>query len=107
MKVLTIDGFIVQIGENSKENDNLITNSKSTDMWFHLSSFPSPHVIVSPGDLSIYITLKAASLCREYSKYKNLKNIYVDYTRISNLRKTENLGQVEYKSNRIVKKINI
>ena len=102
MKRIVHNDILVEIGENAKENDLLISSSEPTDYWFHLSSFPSPHVVVhyhSPDLDTIYF---AANLCKENSKYRRLKNINVEYTSICNLRKTDKIGEVEYRSNRQV-----
>lgn len=53
------------------------------------------------------VIFAAASLCKENTKYRNLKNLKVAYTFIGNLKKKEEIGSVYYHSNRKVKYINI
>ena len=78
--------------------------SKKEYKFFHLSSFPSGYVILEyeeePTDIMIYTSAK---LCKEYSKYKNLKNIKVDWCQCDNLQKGEKVGEVYFKSNRKVR----
>lgn len=102
MKRILYNDILVEVGENAKENDLLISKSDPTDYWFHLSSFPSPHVVVHYHSPDIDTIHFAANLCRENSKYKRLRNINVDYTTIYNLLKTDKIGEVEYRSNRQV-----
>lgn len=104
MKIEEVEGTIIKIGKNAQENWDLI-DIHPDFMWFHLNSFPSCHVIIesdSPNDNEIKI---AAELCKENTKYKNLKNIKVCYTTCSNLKKGTDIGSVIYKSKRKVKTI--
>jgi predicted ribosome quality control (RQC) complex YloA/Tae2 family protein len=92
-----------RVGKILKLNENYV--------WFHLSSFPSPHVILEEEmgqkGLNLDLILKCAEKCREYSKYKNMKKIYVDYTPLKNLKITDTPGEVEFVSNAQVKKVMI
>ena len=75
-----------KIGKNSKENWELLNENKNY-IWFHLSAFPSCYVICcfeNPTDEMIQF---GAELCKENTKYRNLKNLKVSYTPISNLEK--------------------
>ncbi len=46
MKIETFVEKIVKIGQNSRENWNLIENSNQNYIWLHLDSFPSCHVVI-------------------------------------------------------------
>lgn len=101
---ILVDGSIAKLGENSKENWNLISEAKNKDYyWFHLSAFPSGHLILFTDEISIEKMKECYKICKLNSKYKNQRNLKIDCTQLKNLRKTEKVGEVEYKSNKKVK----
>jgi len=109
MKVETFDdGTEIYIGENAIDNWDLIEASGSDWLWFHLTSFPSCHVVLhNKGNLADNIIL-SARYCRDNTKYKNMKNIKVSYCEIKNLVKfIPKIGSVAFKSNRQVKFLKI
>jgi predicted ribosome quality control (RQC) complex YloA/Tae2 family protein len=90
----------IRIGENSVDNDLLVASSKDTDIWFHLSSLPSCHIVLecnknNPATKEM-INL-CATLCKQHTKYKNFKKLKVMYTEIRNVRRTAEPGQVVIK----------
>lgn len=106
MKIVEHEETKIFIGQNAKENWELLENNENY-WWFHLKSFPSCHVVIleeDPGSMDI---LEAAKLCRDNTKYRNLKNIKVNYTQIKNIKKSKEVGSVEFKSNRQVSTITI
>ena len=108
MKDIIIEPFICKIGNNSAENWTLLDNSKDHHIFFHLSHFPSCYEILESEidkEVDIQIIKQAALQCKLHTKYKNLKNIRVDYTIISNVVKGEKVGEIFYKSNRKVKNL--
>jgi len=90
------------IGQNSAENFKIIDDSQPDDLWFHVAEFPSCHVIAKINDImsSInrknikYIIKQGSILCKQYSKYKSVKNLDIIYTEISNVQKTSIIGSV-------------
>lgn len=93
----------VKIGQTAKENDQIIGDAKQTDMWFHLDSFPSCHVVIACGPenpLTQEMIEHCAKLTRENTKYRNLPNLKIVYTPISNVQRTDKPGKVTFKSNR-------
>jgi predicted ribosome quality control (RQC) complex YloA/Tae2 family protein len=110
MKTISIQDMNCIIGSNAKENWELLDSSKPTNILFHLSSFPSCYVILE-NDSEKYpteeIIREASILCRNNTKYKNMRDIKVDYTFCNNVMKGENVGQIYYKSNRKVLTIKI
>ena len=108
MKTFNFENFTCKLGENAADNWSLLDTSKKEYKFFHLSSFPSGYVILEyeeePTDIMIYTSAK---LCKEYSKYKNLKNIKVDWCQCDNLQKGEKVGEVYFKSNRKVRQIKV
>jgi predicted ribosome quality control (RQC) complex YloA/Tae2 family protein len=112
--------FIVQVGQNKKENWELIDYADGFDLWFHLNDKPSGHVVIKE-ILNIKIThnekitynekehygypfeliLIASQYCKSQSKYKNTK-VSVVYTTINNIRKGKDIGSVFIKNSQYV-----
>jgi len=108
MKQFEFDGYICKLGENSKENWELFDNSQENNIFLHLSSFPSGYVILENTDtFSIDMIYMAAKICKDNTKYKNIRNIKVDYCRCSNLFKGLVIGEVIFHSKRQVKQVKI
>jgi len=101
------DGAPAKLGENSKENWELIASPevKGDHYWFHLSAFPSGHLVLLSNELTLGRLQECYSICKLHSKYRNHRNLKVDCTQIKNLRKTESRGGAEYKSNKKVKEL--
>lgn len=106
MKLITIENILCKIGNNSKENWALLDNVQNQNFWFfHLTSFPSCYVIAEQ-EIIDNETIKAiAILCKQHTKYKNLKHVKVDYCICNNVEKGELSGEIIYKSNRKIKTI--
>lgn len=88
---------LIKIGENKLDNDQLVANAKQTDIWFHLASFPSCHIILECDSNNIptkEMIIYCAQLTKENTKYKNLKNVKVNYTEIKNVKRTDEPGKV-------------
>ena len=95
--------YIFYIGENAQDNFELLDkfNDNQEYLWFHLNSFPSPYIIINitkselMSNINKSLILKyACELCKNNSKYKNLKNLKIIWTPIKNLKKTNNIGEV-------------
>ena len=67
--------IVFRLGDNAKENHQLIDDADPNDWWFHLDNYPSSHCIVETNELNNQLTIYAAQLVKEYSKYKNHKNL--------------------------------
>ena len=106
MKVIVIDDVSFKVGQNAQENWDLL-NLDENYTWFHLKSFPSCHVIIEKEEPDNNEILEGAKLCLENTKYRNLKNIKVNYTKIKNIVKADKVGAVTFKSNRKVNTIMI
>ena len=107
MKMETFEEKIIKIGQSAKENWDLIDNSNQNYIWLHLDSFPSCHVVIEDENPSNELLLEGARFCKDNTKYRNLKNLKICYTTISNLKKGNEIGSVSYKSNRKVKYIQL
>jgi predicted ribosome quality control (RQC) complex YloA/Tae2 family protein len=108
MKEFIINNIKIKVGTNATENWELLSQAKDLNVFLHLSSFPSCYVIIETDDIpDIDILKEAANICKNNTKYKNLKNIKVDYTICNNVIKGDIVGEVYYKSNKKVKQIQI
>lgn len=90
------------IGTNAQDNFDIIDESDEDDMWFHLSDYSSCHVIAKmPQDIKLdkkqhlQIIKQGALICKQNSKYKSEQDLDVIYTNISNVTKSNIIGQVE------------
>jgi len=99
MKTEEFNEISIIIGQNAQENWDII-DFESEYIWLHLNSFPSCHVIIESINPSIDVLTYAATLCKNNTKYRNLKNLKVCYTKSNNLKKGTDIGSVIYKSKR-------
>jgi len=111
MLEILFDNIKYLIGENDKDNWNIIDLAKHENqnyIWFHLNSYPSPHVIMCDTESNIkknkidynyswkeYIKT-GAQLCIDHTsnKYKNIPKLKVIYTEIKNIKKGVKIGEV-------------
>ena len=104
MKEFTEDETIIKLGKNAEENWALLDTDENY-IWMHLNSYPSGHIIIecdNPSNEMLYI---CALHCKDNTKYRNLKNVKVCYTRVGNLIKGKDVGSVIFKSKRKVQNI--
>ena len=106
MKEFEINNIVVVLGQCAQENWDII-DFDSDFIWLHLNSFPSCHVIIQDESPDNETLQSAAELCKENTKYRNLKNLKVCCTKCSNLKKGSDIGSVIYKSKRQVKTISV
>ena len=99
MKITNYNDISFVIGKNSKENWEMLdeySTINSNFIWFHLNSFPSGYVIMLSENINDYSSLNyAALLCKENTKYKNLKDLKICYTTLNKLKKTDKIGEVK------------
>ena len=103
MKKVEYNNIIYIIGENAQDNWNILDLYKKENdkyIWFHLNSFSSAYVImcstINDIDKSQFYDYLyyGAELCKNNSKYKNLKNLKIIYTTLNKLSKTNKIGEV-------------
>ena len=114
MKTVEYKNIYFFIGQNAKENWDILDNSIKINenfIWFHLNSFPSPYIImhstitdISKDDLQD-ILYYAANLCKDNSKYKNLKDLKICYTSLKKLEKTTKIGEIIIKGKKNIIKL--
>ena len=97
----------IKLGENAKENWDLLKNSDQNYWWIHLDAYPSGYVIIEDEDPPEEVIQDAMLICKDNTKYKKIRNLYFCMTQIKNLKKEEKLGEVSFKSNKKVKKLKI
>ena len=83
---VTIDGFDILIGRNSRENDILTFQvAGPDDFWMHVADYSGSHVVVrNPGKVKVLpdnVLLKAAELAAYFSQARNSPKVEVHYTR--------------------------
>jgi predicted ribosome quality control (RQC) complex YloA/Tae2 family protein len=90
---------VIKVGESAQENWDLIDSSADDDIWLHLGSFSSSHVVIvcpTKDRPSQAVIVFAANLCKAHSKTKTFPAgvVKVIYTTISNVKKAEAVGSV-------------
>jgi len=82
-EIFRLEGCLLWVGRNEKENEWVLKHAKADDMWFHLKDRPSAHCILRcDGKRQIPKSriLEAAHICVETSTTQ--PDLYlVDYTR--------------------------
>jgi|SRR6056300_1046238 predicted ribosome quality control (RQC) complex YloA/Tae2 family protein len=98
-----------RIGENAQDNFDIIDMSSPDDIWFHVNEMSSCHVIaVIPTDIKLSrkqlqkLITQGALLCKMNSKYKSVKKLNIIYSKLSNIVKTEVVGQVNVVDGKII-----
>ena len=96
MKVIQLEsGNTITIGQNAVENFKVIDNASPDDLWFHLKTLASCHVVLkSDGPILDQDVKMAAELCLSNTKYREMNSVYVEYIKIKYVEKTETPGKV-------------
>jgi predicted ribosome quality control (RQC) complex YloA/Tae2 family protein len=88
--------YNIKIGRSATENTELVKNANKSDIWFHLSDYPSCHVIleciINLNQVPRQVISRCAYLCKMHSKTTH--KIKVIYTQIENVQTTRIPGQV-------------
>jgi predicted ribosome quality control (RQC) complex YloA/Tae2 family protein len=89
------------VGQNAQENHDLLDAAAEQDLWFHVSGYPSCHVIGKmPQDVELdksdvmKVVKQGAIICKSFSKYKGDKNVKIEYTWVKNVTKLKAKGSV-------------
>jgi len=94
--------YVINVGKNCKHNWSLIDSAQPDDIWFHVDSYASSHVIINLNGISSDDFIKAnkniirecAITCKSKSKAKDEKKVKIIYTVISNIKKGKDTGSV-------------
>tara|TARA_E500000178_G_C16743925_1_gene627275 strand:+ start:30 stop:359 length:330 start_codon:yes stop_codon:yes gene_type:complete len=99
MKIIEYNNVSFVVGQSAKENWDLFDKYLKINnnfIWFHLNSFSSGYVFMLYEDIeNIELINYGAFLCKENTKYKNLKDIKICYTTLNKLKKTNIIGEIE------------
>ena len=76
-KTKIIGGIIYILGENDKENHEIIKKSDINYWWFHFDNNPNEHCIVNSYNINNNIIVTASNFIQKYSKNKKIKLIFV------------------------------
>ncbi len=81
-RLYEIEGFIVKVGRNNTENDEVTLSAKGSDVWVHSKDYHSAHAIIENRgrEVPLFVILKVASICAYYSKARNSGKTEVVYT---------------------------
>ena len=95
----SLDGILIKVGENAKENDDLTFSSYPNEWWMHTDGGAGSHVIICHEENTIPKETKrdAALLAAHHSKASNTKMVRVNLVRVNQVIKDErikNHGQV-------------
>lgn len=101
------NGFLVKVGRNNLQNDELTLKSASKQhIWLHTKIIPSSHVILCAkfDEAQDEDILFAASICARYSKARQSENVPVDFTEVKHVSKPRGAkpGKVIYVDYRTV-----
>jgi predicted ribosome quality control (RQC) complex YloA/Tae2 family protein len=121
MKIFPFEHYILDniikyefiIGQNAKENWEIIDDADTNDMWLHIADYPSCHVVIKKygleeGDTENNINYPnqviaiGADYCKEFSKYKDKKKVKIVYTLIKNVDKGRVIGSVNIKNEKYI-----
>jgi predicted ribosome quality control (RQC) complex YloA/Tae2 family protein len=95
----SLDGILIKVGENAKENDALTESSYPNEWWLHADGGAGSHVIVCCEDTCLPRETKrdAAMLAIHHSKNSKMKSSRVNLVRVGQVWKDpriKNHGQV-------------
>ena len=94
----SLDSITIRVGDSSKENDKLSTESNPKYWWLHVSECPGSHVVIChEGEVVPKETKRdAAVLAVQHSKAPPQKMTKVDFVRVDQVYKYVNTqhGQV-------------
>ena len=94
------DNFVLyRLGENAKDNHQIISDADPEDWWVHIDGLASAHCIIEKIEIDELDLEFASSHIRDNSKYKTHKNLRFCYTQVKNLKKTKNPGEVKLLKN--------
>lgn len=102
--------YKIYIGNNEKENWQLIDDADDFDLWLHIDNESSSHVIIkkdiSKNNIVTYpldIINKGANYCKLFSKHKNnKKKIKIIYTEILHVKKNKMIGSVTISNHKFI-----
>lgn len=110
------DSYVVYVGKDKHENEQLIAHGWENDVWFHVDKLSSAHVYLRLKDGETIDTIPERVLedCVQLVKHNSIEgnkmsNVGIVYTYWSNLKKTGDMavGQVSFHSVKAVKRCKV
>ena len=109
MKTYTITSedkeYILYVGESAAENWRMLNKAKQWYYFFHLSSFASGYgmlVCDIHEKVPTHVLKRCGGCILSNTKYRNLRNVKIDCTKYSNVKRGAVLGEVFYKNSKNV-----
>ncbi len=107
LKVSTPDGYVIWVGRNSRQNDQVTFDKGAPDdVWCHVRGMPGAHVIIKTGGRGVPedVLSRAAALAAYYSAARGEGRAEVDYTLRKYVRKIKGgkPGQVTYRNETVI-----
>ncbi len=70
MRYVSSDGFVIYIGKNSRQNEEILCSSNGEDIWLHAKGIPASHVLIKTEGKEVpeNTLVQAAKLACYYSK---------------------------------------
>ena len=96
MLCVQVEDFLVRVGRNQAENQELLDSSSAEDFWLHMADVPSAHAVISHQGHqkpSMHVLKQAALIIKQRSKQKG-ERVKFTCTKISHLRQTKTPGLV-------------
>lgn len=74
-------GFEIRMATEVKDNIHLLNISGKDDLWFHLTNFTSPNLVLFNNGKSITRNeaIQCCELVKNYSRQRNCKNVLVSF----------------------------
>ena len=98
-KTKTVNNITYILGENDRENHEIIKASHPEYWWFHLNSLTSGHCIVMSDKIDDNISIIASNYLKKYTKIRNRMKFSICYTQVKNLKILDKPGMVEIMNN--------
>jgi len=85
------DGYLVVYGKTGQQNDEVVRQASSDDIWLHVQHGPGGHVIIKtggqPDDVPESTIVEAAGHAAALSRQAQSSKVEVDYTQVKHLNK--------------------
>ena len=81
--------YLILIGKNNKQNEEILRNASPNDLWFHAHGIPGAHVVLKSAGREVEKEALeyAASLAAGYSRGRDSGRVAVDYTLVKHVKK--------------------
>jgi predicted ribosome quality control (RQC) complex YloA/Tae2 family protein len=103
LRVVSVDGFVVWVGRNSRQNENVTFDKAGpADWWLHARGVPGAHVVIKADGRTVPdgVFEQAAGLAAAYSAARGEARVVVDVTLRKYVKRIAGggLGMVTYRN---------